>query len=138
MSDNAIGETMNLRIQLPFAVLLESQGVRRLVAETTGGYFGLLPRRLDCAAVLTPGILIYECLEGGEQYVAVDRGVIVKTGPDVSVSVRNAVAGGDLGTLKRLVEDQFINIDEEERQSRALLAKMESELIRETTRLGHV
>ena len=137
MSDSDTGETMNLRIQLPFAVLLEKPGIRRMVAETGGGFFGLLPHRLDCAAALTPGILIYEGMEGGEQYVAVDRGVLVKTGLDVSVSVRNAVVGGDLGTLRRLVEDRFVNVAEDEWQTRALLAKMESEMIRETTRLRH-
>jgi len=45
--------------------------------------FGLLPRRLDCVAALAPGILIYEDEAEGEVYVAVDDGVLVKTGLDV-------------------------------------------------------
>jgi F-type H+-transporting ATPase subunit epsilon len=38
---------------------------------------------------LSPGILIYETEAEGEVYVAVDEGVLVKTGLDVLVSVRN-------------------------------------------------
>jgi F-type H+-transporting ATPase subunit epsilon len=138
MSDPATAETMKLRIQLPFAVLLETGGIRRMIAETSGGFFGLWPHRLDCAAALVPGIFTYEDTDGNEQFVAVDRGVLVKTGLDVSVSVRNAVSGGDLGSLRKLVEEQFVQIGEGESQTRALLAKMESEMIRETTRIRHV
>jgi len=42
-------------------------------------------------AALAPGILIYETEVEGEVYVAVDEGVLVKTGPDVLVSVRRAL-----------------------------------------------
>jgi F-type H+-transporting ATPase subunit epsilon len=63
--------------------------VSRIVAETREGSFGLLPHRLDCVAALAPGILIYETEAEGEVYLAVDEGVLVKTGLDVLVSVRN-------------------------------------------------
>jgi len=125
---------MNLKILLPFKVLLEAADIRRMVVETSSGFVGFWPRRLDCAAVLVPGILTYEGEDGGEQFVAVDRGVLVKTGTCVRVSARNAVAGGDLGSLRRLVEAQFKVIEESERESRAMLSKMETEIIRETTR----
>jgi hypothetical protein len=46
------------------------------------------------------GILTYEADGGGEVYVAVDEGVLVKTGPDVLVSVRRALGGTDLGQLR--------------------------------------
>ena len=52
----------------------------RIVAETREGSFGLLPHRLDCVAALAPGILIYETEAEGEVFVAVDEGVLVKTG----------------------------------------------------------
>ena len=128
---------MRLKILLPFKVLAETGGVRRIVAETSRGFIGFWPHRLDCAAVLVPGILTFEGEAGGEQFIALDRGVLVKTGPDVHVSVRHAVTGGDLGSLRRLVEAQFKSLDEAERQSRALLAKMECEIIRETTKSQH-
>ena len=73
----------------------------RIVAETREGSFGLLPHRLDCVAALAPGILIYETEAEGEMYVAVDEGVLVKTGRDVLVSVRRAMGGTDLGQLRQ-------------------------------------
>ena len=81
---------MNLRILLPFGVFGEEAGVSRIVAEMRGGSFGLLPHRLDCVAALVPGILVYETASDGEMVVAVDEGVLVKTGPEVLVSVRRA------------------------------------------------
>jgi F-type H+-transporting ATPase subunit epsilon len=124
---------MNLKILLPFQIFAEKAGVLRIVAETCEGAFGLLPRRLDCVAALTPGILIYETQAEGEVYVAVDEGVLVKTGQEVLVSVRRALGGTDLGQLRAAVEREFLTLDEHEQSVRSVLAKMESGLIR---RLG--
>jgi F-type H+-transporting ATPase subunit epsilon len=44
------------------------------------GFVRTLPHRLDCVAALAPGILIYETEAEGEVYLAVDEGVLVKTG----------------------------------------------------------
>lgn len=121
---------MNLRILLPFQVFAAKTGVTRIVAESREGFFGLLPHRLDCVAALTPGILIYETSAEGEVYVAVDEGVLVKTGTDVLVSVRRALAGTDLGQLRESVEEEFLTLDDNERQVRTVLAKMESGFIR--------
>ena len=105
-------------------------GVSRIVAETHEGSFGLLPRRLDCVATLAAGILIFETKTEGEAYVAVDEGVLVKTGSDVLVSVRNAIAGTDLGQLREAVRREFLHLDERERSVRSVLAKMEGDLMR--------
>ena len=102
---------MNLKILLPFRIFAEKTGVSRIVAETNVGSFGLLPRRLDCVAALAPGILIYENQAEGEVYVAVDEGVLVKTGRDVLVSVRNAIAGTHLGKLREAAEREFQSIE---------------------------
>jgi F-type H+-transporting ATPase subunit epsilon len=104
--------------------------VQRIVAQTLQGSFGLLPRRLDCAAALAPGILTYETEAEGEVYLAVDQGVLVKAGSDVLVSVRNAIAGTDLDKLHEAVKQEFLNLDEQEKSVRSVLAKMESGFIR--------
>jgi F-type H+-transporting ATPase subunit epsilon len=121
---------MRLKVLLPFQIFADKSGVSRIVAETAAGSFGILPHRLDCVAALTPGILIYETETEGEVYVAVDEGVLVKTGLDVLVSVRSAIAGTDLHELREAVEAEFLNLDERERTVRVALAKMESGLIR--------
>jgi len=121
---------MNLKILLPFQIFAEKAGVSRIVAETPVGSFGLLPHRLDCVAALTPGILVYETDGEGEVYVAVDVGVLVKTGRDVLISVRRALGGTDLSQLRDAVEQEFLTLDAHEQSVRSVLAKMESNLIR--------
>lgn len=121
---------MNLKILLPFQIFAKKKGVSRIVAETREGSFGLLPHRLDCAAALVPGIFIYETEEVGEVYVAVDEGVLVKTGQEVLVSVRNAIVGMDLSQLRAAVENEFLIMDESEQRMRSVMAKLESGLVR--------
>ena len=120
---------MHLKLLLPFQVFTEHDDVTRIVIETNHGSFGLLPRRLDCAAVLVPGILTFESIELGEQFVAVDEGVMVKVGRDVSVSVRHAIRGSSLGSLRDAVDREFLNLDERERSMRTALAKLENSFI---------
>jgi F-type H+-transporting ATPase subunit epsilon len=129
---------MNLKILLPFKIFAEVTGVSRIVAETRGGSFGILPHRLDCAAVIAPGILTYETAAGGEVFVAVDEGVLVKAGQDVLVSVRRAQQGANLGVLREAVEREFLTLDERERSVRSVLAKMEGHLIRRLASLHNV
>lgn len=120
---------MNLKILLPFQIFAEKTGVLRIVAETSKGSFGLLPHRLDCVAALVPGILIYENEDEGEVYVAVDEGVLVRTGLDVLVSVRNAIGGTDLDQLHEAVKLEFLNLNEMEQNVRSVMEKMEGDLI---------
>ena len=128
---------MHLKVLLPFEVFAERTGVSRIVAETLEGSFGLLPHRLDCVAALTPGILIYETEGEGEVYVAVDEGVLVKTGPDVLVSVRRALCGTDLGQLRDAVEREFLTLDEHEQRVRSVMAKLETGFLRRFATFHH-
>ncbi len=116
---------MNLKVLLPFRVFADEAAVSRIVAQTGEGSFGLLPHRLDCVAALAPGILTYETEAAGEVYVAIDEGVLVKTGPNVLVSVRQALAGTDLAALRKAVEHQFLTLDERQQNVRAVMAKLE-------------
>ena len=120
---------MNLKILLPFHVFASKTGVTRIVARTGKGSFGLLPHRRDCVAALVPGILVYETDADGEVFLAVDEGVLVKTGPDVLVSVRRAIGGSDLGQLRAAVEREFLALGEQEQSRRSVLAKMEGDLV---------
>ena len=128
---------MHLKVLLPFQVFTEKTDVLRIVAETREGSFGLLPHRLDCVAALAPGILTYENDAEGEVFVAVDEGVLVKTGLDVLVSVRNAIGGTDLGQLREAVEREFLSLNEREQSVRSVMAKMESGLISRLAKFHH-
>jgi len=128
---------MNLKILLPFQIFAEKTGVSRIVAETREGSFGLLPHRLDCVAALEPGILIYETESDGEVLVAVDEGVLIKTGPEVLVSVRRALGGADLGQLRATVEQEFLILDEQEQSMRSVMTKLEAGFLRRFASFQH-
>jgi F-type H+-transporting ATPase subunit epsilon len=128
---------MHLKVLLPFGIFAERTGVSRIVAESREGSFGLLPHRLDCVAALVPGILIYQNEAEGEAYVAVDEGVLIKSGLDVLVSVRNAIGGTDLGQLRAAVEREFLNLDEREQDVRSVMERMESDFIRRLAEFHH-
>ncbi len=129
--------SMHLKVLLPFHVFADKSDVSRIVADTHKGSFGLLPHRLDCVAALGPGILTYQTQADGEAYVAIDEGVLVKTGPDVFVSVRRAVGGTDLGQLRDTVEREFAAIDEHERGVSTVMAKLEAGLLHRLASFQH-
>jgi len=128
---------MNLKVLLPFQIFAEKTGVSRIVAETREGSFGLLPHRLDCVAALVPGILVYQTETEAEILVAVDEGVLVKTGADVLVSVRRAIGGTDLGQLREAVNKEFLTLDEHEQSVRQVVAKLETGFLRRFATLHH-
>jgi F-type H+-transporting ATPase subunit epsilon len=128
---------MNLKILLPSRIFAEKTDVSRIVAETEEGSFGILPHRRDCVAALSPGILVYQTQSGSEVFVAVDEGVLVKTGADVLVSVRRATGGTDLGQLRNSVKREFVNIDERERSVRSAVAKLEAGFLRRVAAFQH-
>ena len=122
---------MNLKVLLPFKVFAEEKKVKRIIVETPDGSFGILPHRLDCTSLIAPGILVYETDTDGEIYTAVDEGVLVKEGTNVTVSIRNAISGADLDKLKEAVENEFITLTEEEKNMRISLAKIERNFVRQ-------
>ena len=127
---------MRLKVLLPTEVLLDEEVVK-VTAEAENGSFCLLPRHIDFVAALVPGILSYLKNPGGqEEVLAVDEGILVKCGPEVLVSTRNAVCGPDLGKLRETVEKRFLALDERERLARSALAHLEATFIRRFLRLG--
>jgi F-type H+-transporting ATPase subunit epsilon len=128
---------MNLKILLPFQIFTEKTEVLRIVAETGIGSLGILPHRLDCVVALLPSILCYETEAEGEVYIAVDEGVLVKTGSEVLISVRRAMVGESLAQLRAAVEQEFLTLDENEQSIRSVMAKLESGFLRRFTRFQH-
>ena len=130
-------QLMQLSVLLPFQVFAEKAGVTRIVAETREGSFGLLPHRLDCVAALVPGILTYQTETDGEVFVAVDEGVLVKTGLNVLISVRRALGGSNLDRLHRVVQEEFSNLSEREQNIRSAMTKLETGLLRRIVTFQH-
>jgi len=121
---------MRLTVNVPDRVVIEANDVLRIVAESLNGSFGIYPHRLDCIAPLVPGILVFEQADVGEQYLAVDEGILTKMGLHVIVSVRSAVVGHDLREMQMLVEQEFLQLSEQEQNVRMVLARIEDDFVR--------
>jgi F-type H+-transporting ATPase subunit epsilon len=128
---------MHLKVLLPFEVFADKTDVARIVLETRAGSMGLLPHRLDCVAALPAGILSYEIAGQAEVFLAVDEGVMVKTGPDVLVSVRRAIKGTDLSQLRAAVQKEFLTLDDQEQNVRSVMTKLETGLLRRMAAFNH-
>lgn len=121
---------MRLQVLVPSRVVARDEVVS-VVAEGSEGSFGILPRHVDYVTELVPGILTYRREEDGpERILALDRGTLVKVGPEILVSVRDAVEGDDLESLRATVHRRFRTLDEREREARSALATLEARFIR--------
>jgi len=127
---------MQLKVVLPHQIFLEETGVQRIVIETRLGAFGILPRRLDCAAPLAAGILVYETKQG-EQYLAVGAGLLTKVGRNVSVAVSRAMRSDDLKSLRQQAQLEFSKEDEKQKDVRAAVARLEHAFMRHFLELKH-
>lgn len=119
---------MRLTVLLPIEVLVDEHATR-IVAEAQNGSFCLLPRHVDFVTALVPGILSWTT-DTGEQLAAVSEGILVKSGPHVSISARDGVRGEHLGTLRQLVEERFLVLDDRERSARKAIARLEADFFR--------
>ena len=120
---------MKLTVWVPSEVLLEEEVVR-IKAQAANGSFGILPKHVDFVTALVPGVLTLQPSGGAEEYLAIDHGILVKCGPQVRVSTRNAVRGTSLEQLKTEVRRQFEQREELEKKARAMEAKLETDLVR--------
>jgi len=120
---------MTLKLQTPSETAIVD-GVEKIIADTPKGRYCFLPRHIDFVTVVKPGILSYLKNNGEEIFAAVDEGILVKKGPEVTISARDIIIGQGLGSLKKAVITKFESIDDREKKSREILAKLEAEFAR--------
>lgn len=126
---------MRLTVLLPTEILVDEE-VTKVVAEAQNGSFCLLPRHIDFVAALVPGLLSFvKTMDGAEEFLAVDEGLLVKCGPQVLVSTRQAVRGEELGRLRETVEKTFKVLSDQEKRARSALANLEANFIRRFLKL---
>ena len=123
-------EGIELKILIPYKVFETVENVSKVVINTNEGSLGILPHRLDCVTEIVPGLLTYQTHDGKENYLALDEGILIKKGNEVLISSHDAIGGADLGKLHELVEKEFMNLDDQEKEVRIALAKLESGFIR--------
>jgi F-type H+-transporting ATPase subunit epsilon len=129
------GPRVQLKILVPSGVFAIIAKVERIVVMTLTGSFGLLPHRVDCAAVLPAGLFTYSTSGEEEVHLAVDAGVMIKTGPEVLVCVRRVIAGASLGQLRQAVLHELMKQSEQDSSNRKRMAQLEGGLIRDFVKL---
>jgi F-type H+-transporting ATPase subunit epsilon len=124
---------MRLKVVLPMKIFIDRE-VNKVIAEAGNGHFCILPKHIDFIAALVSGILSFE-YDGEEEFLAIDEGILVKCSSDVRVSTRRAVRSKDLGELKQTLEEEFRILDEREKKTRTILAKLELDFARRFLKL---
>lgn len=129
--------SMRLQVLLPSQVMAEVDQVQRIVIDTSIGSLGLLPNRQDCSAIIVPGILLFDTVGQGETLMAVDRGVLLKVGREVRISVRRAIRGQQLTQLRQAVSAEFLRLNDEEQQLQNVMMKLETGFIHRFSEYQH-
>lgn len=120
---------MNVRILTPAKIVLETKA-NQVTAEGLEGSFTMLPGHIDYATALEAGILQVRDREDRTHYFAVDEGILVKQGDEVSISTPYAFGDDDLGTLMNHVREEFSKMNEKERETRKVLTRLETDFVR--------
>ena len=119
---------MRLLVTLPFRVLID-QKVGKVCAEGAAGSFCLLPKHVDFASALVPGLLWFEDDSGREVFLAVGRGLLAKVGQEVRVATGQAVRGERLEEVRQAVENEILQHDQREAQTRGAIEKMRADFL---------
>lgn len=125
---------MRLQVLLPTRVEVDAEAVQ-ISAEGEEGSFSLLEQHVDLVSALRPGLLSYRT-DSGEEFLAIDSGLLVKVGPRVRVSTPRAVRG-QLGELREAVAKQFRQLSERQQQARAAAEKIQADFVRRFIELEH-
>lgn len=125
---------MGVTLRLPTRTLYQGRAVR-LAAVAQNGAFGILPNHADFVTALVPSVLTVQLAKGGEAFFGIDEGLLVKKGHQVDVITLRGVRGNDLASLQSTVKESFIQMDEEERQARSALSRLEADMVRRLAEL---
>jgi F-type H+-transporting ATPase subunit epsilon len=125
---------MRLRVLAPDHVVLDAE-VSAVIAESPDGSFCLLPHHIDVVAALAPSLVAYRPRAAPspadeDGYLAVDGGTLVKCGDEVLVSSPRVVIGPGLDDLRTTIEASFRALEQDERDARAAIVRLESDIVR--------
>jgi F-type H+-transporting ATPase subunit epsilon len=125
----SVATDMSVTLRLPTRTLFEGRA-ERITAVAPNGAFGILPNHIDFVTALVPSVLTLRQSNRSEEIFGLDEGLLVKKGDKVVVVALRGVRGDDLSTLENTVEASFIQMDEEERQARSALSRLEADMVR--------
>ena len=114
---------MNLKVMTPYSVVLNTS-ISQITVDAVDGFFTLKPKHIDFINALKAGIISYK-KEGKEFFIACNRGVIVKKWDEVSISTPLAILGENLDELKKKIAVDFQAMEEERKEVRVSMARLE-------------
>lgn len=120
---------MSVTLRLPTRMLYERRCIS-ITAVAPNGAFGILPNHVDFVTAIVPSVLTLRLADGSEEIFGLDEGLLVKKGHKVDVVTLRGVHGDNLDSLRTTVEASFIQMDEEERQARSALSRLEADMVR--------
>ena len=120
---------MKLTVFTPLGEVLKSK-IKKITVETLNGYYTLLPKHVDFAAAMGENIVTYTDEQNQEKYVACHRGIVVKKGDAVTITVQNAVTVDTLDELTEVIARDFKQTDEQRKELNSAMARLELGIIR--------
>ncbi len=114
-----------IKLTLPYETIIEKE-VDKITAPGVEGSFQILPKHIDVVWTLQPGILILNT-DDEDQYIAIDKGVLVKEDDIVYISVFKAIKGDSLENLNKALAENFKNLDDREKKAQKVLVKLETD-----------
>lgn len=120
---------MKLKVTSPIGIVLHEE-IQKIDFEALDGYYTLLPRHQDFVTAMPPNIVRYETKDGQVHYMACNRGILVKKGNAVYMSVHRAVLSENLNDLLQTIAVEFKHDDEERKEVNTAMARLEMGLSR--------
>ncbi len=120
---------MKLKVTSPIGIVLRAE-IQKIDFEALDGHFTILPRHVDFVSALPPNIVCYQTTDEQMHYMACNRGIFVKKGNNVYLSVHKAVLSENLDDLSQTIQVEFKNDDEQRKEVNTAMAKLEIGLSR--------
>lgn len=120
---------MDFTVYTPLGTALKVKA-KKVTFETVTGYYTLMPKHVDFVSAMEPNIVRYTDDAGREKYMACHRGIVVKKGTDVTMSVQSAVLSDSLDTLPASILADFKAAEEKRKELNTAMARLELGMVR--------
>lgn len=112
-----------IKIFTPAQTILDEE-ILSLIAEDRSGYFGIEAGHINFLTVLTPTILRYRTSGKKEHFIAINGGILKVENGAVTIAVREAVAGEDMGRLEETLSLEMEKEASDEKMTRLSLERI--------------
>ena len=125
---------LDFEILVPDGVVAKER-ISSLEAADASGRFGIWPHHAPFFTVLAPCVLIYRSEGGGEQYAAVDGGVLLVETGRASIASREALTSPHLEDVAGKARALLAARRAQERSTSSAFAELEASLARQLGQL---